>query len=114
MNNRKKCFIIAFVIVGILCTSTVIYAATQTDMVHIGDTWNYGPRLSIWPWELGMTWQYSDFKCPEQNHHATARIAGTDGYVHESRASADPGNWAKAEVGPESPATQWNSYYGHD
>jgi hypothetical protein len=102
---KTKKMILSIVIVLVLSMSSPVFA-----FLHEDDNFQYGSIWHLIPWDQWS--QYSKFYCPEQYHHATARIKGRDLIMHEVKTYAGGGVWANAETGCEYDPVEWNSYYG--
>ncbi len=99
---KKSKFLLMLLIIA-FCISVPSFA-----FLHSDDEFDYG---AVPGWYV--QYQYSNFYCSVQNHHATAVIVDVNGLRHEVRDDEGPGIWAKAKTDWYE-ADQWNSYYGHD
>lgn len=103
----KKIVSICLGMTLLLSLGITALAATQKDMVHTGDLFEYGQKYS----GLKIA-QYSNFNCPKVYHRATAVVyVGNTKYSDVKYAVA--GKTAPAKTDYYKKLTQYNSYYSH-
>jgi len=82
---------------------------------HTGDDFDYGNKLSLNPFNhFNACYQWADFNCPVQKHHATAVEVCPECGRDEVKVVRNAGYNAHAETDWHYEPTAWNSYYGHD
>lgn len=101
-------------VLTVLLSALFILSSFIIASAHASDKFNYGNYWSGNPFNhFNACYQWSEFSCNEQKHHATAVIV--KGTVNDTvKVTKNAGYLAHAQTDWHYDPDQWNSYYGHD